>query len=321
MLNEIDLSRVDLNLLTLFDIIMRERSVARAADRLNLSASAVSHGLGRLRRLLGDPLFLRTPRGVAPTERALTLAEPVAELLSRARRIVATAEPFDPARSTRRFLIGAPDAVAAVTVDAIRGLLAREGPQIDLGVRQLIPHFMPGAGPRGWEQTLADLDARRFDVAMIPLEAAPARFHAVPLYAEDFVAAARASHPFLAAPGLDAFCAASHLLVSVAGDATGFVDDVLAALGRSRRIALTAPNFMLGLALLARGDLVAALPRRLAAVHGPTFGVAMAELPVTSVRTPIQALVPKVALMDAGVDWFLDLVTRAGNGPPPLERG
>src|SRR5215213_4619208 len=98
MLHEIDLSRVDLNLLVLFEAVLREGHVARAAARLNLSASAVSHGLGRLRRLFDDPLFLRTPRGVVPAG---------------ARGLVATAAPFDPATSTREFTIGAPDGASS----------------------------------------------------------------------------------------------------------------------------------------------------------------------------------------------------------------
>ena len=70
MLNQIDLSRIDLNLLVLFEIVFQERHVGRSAERLHLSPSAISHGLGRLRTLLGDPLFLKTPKGVVPTERA-----------------------------------------------------------------------------------------------------------------------------------------------------------------------------------------------------------------------------------------------------------
>ena len=109
MLNKINLARADLNLLTLFEVILRERHVGRAAIQLNLTSSAVSHGLGRLRRLLNDPLFLRTPKGVVPTARAVALAEPVADLLAQARNVLASAAPFDPATSTRRFVIGAPD--------------------------------------------------------------------------------------------------------------------------------------------------------------------------------------------------------------------
>src|SRR6188474_3264817 len=99
MLNKIDLSRADLNLLALFEVVLEERHVGRAAERLRLTPSAVSHGLGRLRRMLNDPLFLRTPKGVVPTARATELAAPVAEVLARARSIISTAEPFDPAAS------------------------------------------------------------------------------------------------------------------------------------------------------------------------------------------------------------------------------
>jgi DNA-binding transcriptional LysR family regulator len=85
MLNDIDPSRTDLNLLVLFEVVMEERHVDRAANRLNLTPSAVSHGLGRLRRLLNDPLLLRTPKGVAPSTRATELAGPVADVLARAK--------------------------------------------------------------------------------------------------------------------------------------------------------------------------------------------------------------------------------------------
>src|ERR671917_250088 len=91
MLKETDLSRVDLNLLVLFATVLEERHVGRAAARLNLSPSAVSHGLGRLRRLLRDPLFLRHPKGVVPTARADALAAPVGDVLARVRAVLAGA--------------------------------------------------------------------------------------------------------------------------------------------------------------------------------------------------------------------------------------
>src|SRR5262245_51456448 len=111
MLNGIQLSRVDLNLLVLFRVVMDEGHVGRAAARLNLTPSAVSHALGRLRDLLNDPLFLRTAKGVVPTARAMELSQPVAEILAQVESVMASAAPFDPATSERRFLIGAPDAV------------------------------------------------------------------------------------------------------------------------------------------------------------------------------------------------------------------
>jgi DNA-binding transcriptional LysR family regulator len=105
MLSQIDLTRTDLNLLVLFETVMRERHVGRAAERMNLSPSAVSHGLARLRMLLSDPVFIRTPRGVTPTDRALALEAPVAEILARVRGVVATSAPFEPKISSRAFTI------------------------------------------------------------------------------------------------------------------------------------------------------------------------------------------------------------------------
>ncbi|HEY6724037.1 MAG TPA: LysR family transcriptional regulator [Polyangiaceae bacterium] len=96
MLNDIDLSRVDLNLLVVFEAVFRERHVANAAKRLHVSPSAVSHALGRLRDLFDDPLFLRNPKGVLPTARAAAISESVSEILSRVRGVVGSVAPFDP---------------------------------------------------------------------------------------------------------------------------------------------------------------------------------------------------------------------------------
>src|SRR4051794_33429743 len=99
MLNAAHLARIDINLLVLFHVALEEGHVGRAAGRLRLTSSAVSHGLARLRRLLDDPLFLRTPKGIVPTARALALREPVAQMLSLAQGVLHTAVPFDPATS------------------------------------------------------------------------------------------------------------------------------------------------------------------------------------------------------------------------------
>src|SRR5687767_3755338 len=125
MLNQINLARVDLNLLVLFEVVLQERHVGRAAEHLNLSPSAVSHGLGRLRRLLNDPLFVKTPKGVAPTARATELAAPIAELLGGARNVIAMASPFDPATSTRRFIIGSPDGTSVVILPPLMSYIGR----------------------------------------------------------------------------------------------------------------------------------------------------------------------------------------------------
>ena len=306
----------------LFEAVLQEGHVGRAAERLSLSPSAVSHGLGRLRRMLQDPVFLRTPRGVVPTARALELALPIAEVLSGVRRVMAAAERFDPARSRRRFTIGAPDGVSAVLLVPILAALGREGPGIDLGLRQLLPKPGTVDPRRAWQAVLDDLEVRAIDLAIVPLDEIPQRFAAQTLYEEDFVVAARAGHPFSADPSLELYCEMRHLVVSLTGDAHGIFDEALAAVGRSRRVAVTVPNFMQALALLAGTDLLAALPRHLVEMHAERFGLICVEAPLPGPATRIQAVATRAAMMDPGVAWLFRVVGQAGpDDVPPRSFG
>lgn len=310
MLNEINLAAADLNLLVVFESVLAERHVGRAAERLGLTPSAVSHALGRLRQLLHDPLFVRTPKGVVPTARATELADPIADVLARTRSVLSTAAPFDPKTSTRRFTVGAPDGASAAFIPPMLVELRRSAPGVNLNVRQLLP--IPGelSPDRAWRLAFAQLEDRDLDVAIVPTDQAPTRFVVAPFYDEEFVVAARAGHPFAKNPTLPRYCELEHLVVSLSGDPQGFVDQALAVRGRKRRIALTVPNFMFALALVAESDLVAAVPRRFVAAHGSRFAVVAIDSPVPLPRFRLHAAAPKAALMDEGLKWFFDLLRR-----------
>jgi DNA-binding transcriptional LysR family regulator len=308
MLNQIDLARADLNLLVLFQVVLEERHVGRAAARLNLTASAVSHALGRLRHLLNDPLFLRTPKGVVPTARALALGQPVAEILARIETVMASAAPFDPATSNRRFVIGAPDAVlASAMVPLLRAIAARAA-GIDVGLIHLMPAPAGGLIEPPWQHALSMLEARELDVVMLPLLSVPPRFEARRIYDEDFVLAMRKGHALRKTPTAAAFARSPHLLVSVSGEPRGFVDDILARQGLKRRIVLTVPNFMTALVQLSSSDLVAALPRRLVAHYAGRFGLDFVELPFARKPDTIRAIATKAAMKDAGIAWLMTTV-------------
>ncbi len=308
MLHEINLNRVDLNLFVLFEAVREEAHVGRAAERLNLSPSAVSHGLSRLRRLLDDPLFLRTPKGVVPTGRAEQLAGPISELLAQARRVVATAEPFDPKTSTRRFIIGAPDGALSAILPPLLNGLRRTAPSVDIGIRQVLP--LPGhvESDRAWSVGLSELESRALDIAILPVDRVPPRFAIRRLFDETFVIGMRKGHAFAKRPTLDGYCKARHLVVSMAGEPFGFVDKALAELGRARRIALTAPNFMLALALLADSDLLAALPASLLARDAGRFGLQSVAAPLSLPGFQISAVATRAALADAGVAWLFEVL-------------
>lgn len=308
MLNQIDLSRIDLNLLVLFETVMEERHVGRSGRRLNLSPSAISHGLGRLRTLLGDPLFLKTPKGVVPTDRAEELAAPIADILARIRNVVATAEPFDPARSTRRFSIGAPDGVSSVFLPPLLNLLAKTAPGIAISIQQLLPRQGEPTPDVAWRDALAALEARDMDIAIIPHDEFPIRFAHRFLYEEDFVIAARQGNPFLANRSLASYCEMNHLVVSHTGATHGFVDNVLAGEGLSRRVSLTVPNFMFALAVLAETELISALPRRFVELHAARFGIASVNPPLPLGRFAMNITAPQAAMRDEGVAWLARLL-------------
>lgn len=310
MLNQIDLSRLDLNLLVLFEAVFAEQHVTRAAERLNLSPSAVSHGLGRLRKLLDDPLFIRTPKGVIANERAIALAPSIAAILEQVREIVANATPFDPRTSTRRFSIGAPDGVSAVFLQPLLSALRAVAPGIDLSLRHLLPVANEPDPERAWRGVFAELENGALNVAVAPLATAPARFLRRELYLEDFVLITRPAHRFADEPTLDAYCSASHLVVSASGDAVGFVDDVLAQAGRSRRVALTAPNFMFACAIVAESDLVCAIPRRFASRYADQFGLRVHDPPLSLGRFQLTAFLPAAAMADAGISWLLEMLVQ-----------
>jgi DNA-binding transcriptional LysR family regulator len=308
MLHQIDLSRIDLNLFVLFEAVREEGHVGRAAERLSLSPSAVSHGLSRLRRQLNDPLFLRTPKGVVPTGRAEELAGPIQEILAQARRVIATAEPFDPATSMRRFTIGAPDGALAAILSPLLDRLNETAPSVDIAIRQVLPLAGQVGSDRAWTAGLADLESRTMDIAILPMDRAPPRFALRPLFDEEFVIGMRRGHPFARKPTLDRYCAARHLVVSMTGDSFGFVDKVLQEHGRSRRIALTVPNFMLALAMVADSDLLSALPKSLLSRNASRFGLQSVKAPLPLPRFQICAVATRAALMDAGVAWLFGVL-------------
>lgn len=299
MLNQIDLSRLDLNLLVLFETVLHERHVGRAAERLSLTPSAVSHGLGRLRRMLNDPLFLKHPKGVLPTAQAEALAGPIGEILERVRGVVAAASPFDPANSRRRFHIGGPDAILATVMPALQVTIRAEAPGVDLALRSMMPMDVTTA-----------LDAGVVDVGLTPLDGLPARFARQVLFEDGWVIAMRAGHRLAGGLDLDGYCAAEHVVLSVTGDPQANIDGDLNAVGRRRRVALTVPNMLLGLSLTSESDLLMAAPGQLVAKHA-RLGLSFCEPPIALERFEVSAVASQAALADLGIAWLMGALAAA----------
>src|SRR5205085_4632134 len=160
MLNSAQLARLDLNLLVVFNLLFEERNAGRSAERLNLSPSAISHALRRLRAMLKDPLFLPTSKGMVPTERAEALAPAVRDIVQRVHGVMASADEFDPAATARRFRIGAPDGAVSTLVPELVRKLEAAAPAIDISVLQLLPSPGSTSPEQAWQGPLSQLDSR-----------------------------------------------------------------------------------------------------------------------------------------------------------------
>ncbi|HEY1927631.1 MAG TPA: LysR family transcriptional regulator [Caulobacteraceae bacterium] len=247
-----DLGRFDLNLLVVFDAVLRERSVTRAAERLCLSQPAVSHALNRLRQLLDDRLFVRGPAGMEPTPRAVQLAVVLQRTLEDLRNAVQPVG-FDPATSQRTFRIAVNNYAAAVVAPGLVRACRNAAPGVRLSIRPSGSMDLEGALERG-----------ELDLAVSARSLGSSRITSHTIFMDDYVALTRRDHPGVAGPlTLDAFARLPRVTVSSSGDDTSFVDKALAAAGLRQDVVADAPYLSL-VVLLATSDMVALLARRFA---------------------------------------------------------
>jgi DNA-binding transcriptional LysR family regulator len=265
----------DLNLLVVFDGLIRERSVTRAGKRLGMSQPALSHALNRLRYLLKDQLFIRTPGGMVPTPRAEQLAVPLRQALTDMQRALEP-EAFVPAQASRRFSIAINNYAAIVVAAPLVSAVAAAAPLMQLDLR-----------PSGTLNVFDLLDNGELDIAIGTYDRVGERFASAALLEDEFVAVMRRGHP--AGRGrlsASTFAGLKHVDISSSGDDTGFIDRSLATRGSKRQIALRIPYLSAG-PVLGKLDVVATLSRRVAEAVVRGTGLELHDLPFTSppVRT------------------------------------
>lgn len=249
----VHLASVDLNLLVVFDALAAEGHATRAAERIGLTQPAVSHALNRLRALFGDPLFVRSPRGMIPTTLAQDIAPSIRSILEQVEGVLLGGLTFDPAESTRQFVLGLSDYAAFVLLPRLTARLDREAPGVSLVVR----NTSHGVGLPMLEDGSVELIAGNFPEP-------PSHMREELLYEEDFVCAGRGDHSSLEGTiDLDRYLSLRHLQVSTKGNPSGYVDAVLAEKGLKRTVAVTVGHFLMAPMLVDASDLVATEPRRL----------------------------------------------------------
>jgi DNA-binding transcriptional LysR family regulator len=266
----------DLNLLVVFDAVMQEKNLTRTGQRLGLTQSAISHALARLRHMLKDELFVRTPEGMQPTPRAERMSGPIHQALQEM-RVVLEADEFDPSEASRTFTIAANNYAARAVIPAFVRHVATLAPSVVVEVR-----------PIGRLHTLDQLDAGTVELALETLTEGGERFKCVGLLEDDYVAILSSDHPLTSEQKLSVehIAGLPNITITSSGDDTQFVDDALAEHGLARHVWASVPLHSL-LSILIGSRALAVVPRRVAADFVCTSPLIICPLPFVSPRVSL----------------------------------
>ncbi|MBE9103238.1 LysR family transcriptional regulator [Vacuolonema iberomarrocanum] len=289
--------RFDLNLLNVFDAVMIELNVTRAAVQLNMTQPAVSNALKRLRHLLEDELFVKVPSGVSPTPKALEIWQPVREALNQIRQTLEPIE-FNPSTETANITIALNDFSAMLLLPPLMGHLETLSPKLNL---RTIPNTHINAAML--------LEQSEIDIAIGVFPSLLARLRSQTLLTSSWVCAMRGEHPLARKKlTLNRYVQAKHLLVTLTGEATGVIDPVLQERGLSRRIGLTVNQFSVVPQILVNSDLIAVLPARVIQLSAIADQLHVTEVPIEITPTSIKMMWHERSHQNAAQSWFREQV-------------
>lgn len=265
----LQLSSLDLNLLVVFDAVMKDRNITVAGRRVGLSQPAMSSALARLRKTLDDPLFVRTSNGMQPTPHAQLLAAPIqraCELILSALHIDTA---FDPSTANNTFRFYMTDIGEAVYLPKLIDALARRAPGVKLKVLRI---------PEQGEQ--AAMAAGDVDLAVGFFPDLQAGFYQQCLYSDQFVCLLRADHPQVQGTmSVRQFASLRQAVIATAG--TGHEATIARAVAKhGLQVSLTLPHFMALPLIVSQTDCVVIVPRRLALAFAGHANIRMVESPI-----------------------------------------
>ena len=259
-----NIGRIDLNLLTYLDVLLREKNVTRAANQLGISQPAMSNSLRRLRVMFDDPLLVRTSEGMTPTERAERLKPVIRNVLSTVDKVVQPQKSFDAAGSERVFRIMASDYAESTLVRPILRRLRQEAPGIILDI------MTPS------DVSFLDVEQGKVDMAINRFDEIPESFHQQTIWSDSFACLFSVDNPILHDFSLDSYLQAQHIWVSKTGMGVGvgmnpgdvqhlgWVDEALTRMKKKRRISVFTRHYQAAMLLAEEKDLIVTIPARAA---------------------------------------------------------
>ena len=269
------LDRLDATNLVALHVLLEERHVTRAARRLGITQSSMSHRLARLRDALRDPLFVRSAAGLVPTPRAQSIAAPLGQALRALESVIASPERFDPSTSRYAISIAMPDLLAPLAPRLIAGLTA-EAPFLQVRLSQVVPSLSEALATG--EPALALAPARHVDGPVITRALGEVRFGVV----------GRRGHPALRGKLTTArWLACGHVVVRLGNQQSNLIQAAIDRRGLRRRVGLEVPSFLAGLFVVSRSDLLMNAPIPLVDEAAATLQLAVREAPIRLPRVHI----------------------------------
>lgn len=301
-----DFNGIDLNLLAAFNALMTERNVTRAATQVGVSQPAMSAALSRLRKLVGDPLFLRSAEGLLPTPRARELAQPIALALRQIEDALVTKPCFAPAEALITINLGLSDYPAFVLLPMLLQAMEQHAPSLSINVHAFNDR----------DQAVDLLDAGVIDAAIGVLPShQDGRILTRPILRDTFVTLIAQSHP-AAQAGMDmeTYLALPHVLASPEGERHGLVDQALAQLGKQRKLALTLPQMFAVPAIIASSHMTATVLKRIALSSPHIRQLALLAPPVALPEIVFHLLWHRRGNGSPAQEWFRDMIEKVAQG-------
>lgn len=293
-MNDIQLRRLDLGLLLVFEAVMQTGKLTRAAERLGLTQSAISHALTRLRDIFEDPLFVRRQQGVEPTPRARLLEPVIGKALALLRSALEQGRIFDPSKVERVIQIVALDAVISTIGPQLLECLASKAPGLRLAFRSM-----------GRLESIAALRSGDADLAVGVYARGLEGTTQTVLSTEHFVVVGRRGNPLLRdGLSLERWLELDHLVVSAAGDLVGAVDEALARRGLRRRVVAAIPQFSAAMTMAARSDTVVTVPAYMARAYADILQIEQHPPPIDMAPFDISVVRLARSVPDPVLDWL-----------------
>ena len=293
-----NLEKLDLNLLLVFEALMKERNVTAAAASLGLTQPTLSHALNRMRQTCGDPLFVRTPKGMQPTAYALSIDFPICSALDLIRRSLAPGGEFDPTNSTRLFRIVMTDIGVATFLPQLVAKVRGKAPKIRIEV-SVVPVDQ-------YRETLQSGDV---DLAIGQMPPIVSGFYQQRLLEDHYVVMAATEHPRVKGRlTLETYLREAHLRVMLPGRPQSVIEQVLQDMGHQREVAVTVPHYTAVAPLVRASALLATVPARIFDALPPSAEVQQLELPFDAPSIVVRQFWHERNHGDPGLRWLRQII-------------